>query len=66
MASLRAAGNAVIVFDQPYNTQVPGLRARTWAEVEEITLGRMADAGITVQQPLPVGDPDRVRRLTER
>jgi 5'(3')-deoxyribonucleotidase len=65
--SLRAAGNEVIVFDQPYNAHVRGLRARTWADVEDIALGRMADAGIPVQQPLPVGDdPDRLRRLTER
>jgi 5'(3')-deoxyribonucleotidase len=65
--ALRAAGNQVIVFDQPYNREVTGLRARTWIDVEEIALGRMADAGIPVQQPLPVGaDPDRLRRLTGR
>jgi 5'-nucleotidase len=65
--ALRTAGNEVIVFDQPYNSHVRGLRARTWVDVEDITLGRMADAGIPVQQPLPVGDdPHRLRRLTER
>jgi 5'(3')-deoxyribonucleotidase len=62
--ALRAAGNQVIVFDQPYNTHVAGLRAHTWTEIEEIALGRMADAGIPVQQPLPVDDPDRIRRHT--
>lgn len=62
--SLRSAGNQVIVFDQPYNREVQGLRASTWAQVEEITLGRMADGGIAVQQPLPAmaDDPDRLRR----
>lgn len=64
--SLRSAGNQVIVFDQPYNRHVHGLRANTWAQVEEITLGRMADGGIAVQPPLPAmaDDPDRLRRLT--
>lgn len=62
--ALRLAGNEVIVFDQPYNAHVPGLRARTWTEIEDITLSRMTDAGIPVQQPLPVADPDRLRRLT--
>ena len=64
--ALRAAGNQVIVFDQPYNGDVPGLRARTWADVEDITLARMADGGIPVQQPLPTfaDDPDRLRRRT--
>jgi 5'(3')-deoxyribonucleotidase len=64
--SLRGAGNEVIVFDQPYNRHLDGLRARTWAEVEEVVLGRMADLGIPVQAPLPVADPERLRRLTER
>jgi 5'(3')-deoxyribonucleotidase len=62
--ALRVAGNQVIVFDQPYNGAVPGLRARTWADVEDITLGRMADSGIPVQVPLLdlPDDPDRLRR----
>lgn len=33
---LRAAGNDVIVFDQPYNRGLPGPRASRWEEVEEI------------------------------
>jgi 5'-nucleotidase len=33
--ALRAAGNHVIVFDQPYNRHLAGPRATTWAEVEE-------------------------------
>ena len=34
---LRAAGNTVIAFEQPYNRNLPGdPRARTWTEVESI------------------------------
>ena len=65
--SLRAAGNAVVVYDQPYNAHVGGPRARSWDEVEELTLAAMTEAGFPVQQPLPVGDdPDRLRRRTTR
>lgn len=34
--ALRAAGNTVIVFDQPYNRHIPGLRACSWAEAEHL------------------------------
>ncbi|CAB4556803.1 unannotated protein [freshwater metagenome] len=34
--ALRARGNTVIVFDQPYNRHLDGLRASTWAEVETV------------------------------
>jgi len=34
--ALRARGNTVIVFDQPYNRELPGPRASTWDEVEAI------------------------------
>jgi 5'-nucleotidase len=34
--ALRARGNTVIVFDQPYNRELPGPRATTWDEVEAI------------------------------
>ncbi len=33
---LRSYGNTVIVFDQPYNRELDGLRARSWAEVEAL------------------------------
>ena len=33
---LRAAGNTVIAFEQPYNRDIEGLRAANWAEVESI------------------------------
>jgi 5'(3')-deoxyribonucleotidase len=62
--ALRAHGNEVIVFDQPYNGGVEGLRAASWAEVEELVTARMTDRGIAVQPPLPgVGhDPGRLHR----
>lgn len=61
--ALRAAGNHVVVFDQPYNATVAGPRADRWADVEDLVLAAMAQRGIAVQQPLPVdGDPDRLRR----
>jgi 5'(3')-deoxyribonucleotidase len=63
--ALRAAGNEVVVFDQPYNAHVAGPRAASWADIEELTLARMAATGLAVQQPLPVDDdPDRLRRRT--
>lgn len=34
--ALRDGGNTVIVFDQPYNRDLEGLRAKNWTEVEEI------------------------------
>ena len=33
---LRAAGNTVIAYEQPYNRRVEGLRAANWTEVEAI------------------------------
>jgi len=50
--SLRAAGNELIVFDQPYNREFAGPRAADWAEVEEIVLDRYtAWSGIHGVQP---------------
>jgi 5'-nucleotidase len=34
--ALRASGNTVVVFEQPYNTGLAGPRAATWAEVEQV------------------------------
>jgi 5'-nucleotidase len=36
VAELREAGNRVVVYDQPYNRDLEGPRARSWAEVEAI------------------------------
>ena len=43
--ALRAGGNTVIVFDQPYNRDLPGPRASTWAEVETIVAELIAERG---------------------
>ncbi len=55
--ALRAAGNAVIVFDQPYNAEVAGPRARSWPEVERLVLDLVAVSGRPVQGQLPVNEP---------
>lgn len=36
ITKLTAAGRVVIIFDQPYNQGMEGLRAKNWAEVEAI------------------------------
>ena len=50
---LRDAGNTVIVFDQPYNRELPGPRANDWAEVEELVTELVAEhqGGVEVQLP---------------
>lgn len=50
--ALRETGNPVIVFDQPYNTDLDGLRAHTWTEVEEIVM-ELAAGKRAVQPQLP-------------
>jgi 5'(3')-deoxyribonucleotidase len=62
--ALRQHGNHVLVFDAPYNAEVPEPRVRDWSEVEEAVLRRMTEVGIPVQAPLPVvgDDPGRLRR----
>lgn len=67
IVALREADNDVIVFDQPYNIDLPGPRATTWAEVEELVM-EMAAAHDAVQPQLPGFDAgaDRlVRRKGE-
>lgn len=61
--ALRRRGTPVIVFDQPYNRDLPGPRAGSWPEAEELVLREMARRGITVQASLPGLDPaeDRLR-----
>jgi 5'-nucleotidase len=62
---LREAGNHVIVFDAPYNQDVDGPRARTWVEVEELVVARVAESGVPLQAQLPGLDPG-ADRLTRR
>lgn len=59
--NLRAAGRTAIVFEQPYNRDIGGLRARTWEEVEEIVYGLMTEAGVVAEPSLPGFDPDPSR-----
>jgi 5'(3')-deoxyribonucleotidase len=61
VAALRAAGNDVVVFDQPYNSAVDGLRAKTWADVEAIVYEQMAAAGVPVQTGGGAADPAHLR-----
>lgn len=65
--ALRATGNPVIVFDQPYNRHLPGPRARDWAELEEQVLELAAQAG-GIQPQLPGFDAgaDRLDRRRRR
>ncbi len=59
--NLRAAGRTAIVFEQPYNRDIGGLRARTWDEVEEIIYELMTEAGVVAEPSLPGFDPDPSR-----
>ena len=54
IVSLREAGRAAIVFDQPYNRDLPGPRARHWDEV--VTLVREELDARDRQVPLPLPD----------
>lgn len=63
--ALRAAGNPVIVFDQPYNADLDGPRARSWTEVERLVLDLVAVSGHPVQGQLAIGEP-AARRLQGR
>jgi 5'(3')-deoxyribonucleotidase len=54
---LRAAANAVIVFDQPYNRHLDAPRATSWAEVEDLVADMAAARPGGLQSPLPGLDP---------
>ncbi|HUF97260.1 MAG TPA: hypothetical protein VMM60_03960 [Ilumatobacter sp.] len=61
---LRDAGNTVITFEQPYNRDLPGLRARDWGEVEAIVSGLVTDQLGQFESQLPGIDAgiDRIER----
>jgi len=63
--ALRASGNTVIVFDQPYNRDLPGPRARTWEEVEEHVAELVAARSGAYAGQLP-GVPSGAERLDRR
>lgn len=58
--ALRQAGNTVIVFDQPYNRSLDGLRAHSWEEAERI-VADLASKKLALQQVLPGIDPGAER-----
>ncbi len=66
--ALRSAGNTVIVFDQPYNRGLPGLRAAGWGEVEEIVRDLVVESAGSFPMQLPGFDPgaDRLERRLYR
>ena len=51
--ALRERGNTVIVFDQPYNRDLPGPRASTWAEVEVLVAELVAAKGGSFASQFP-------------
>ena len=61
---LLASGNEVIVFDQPYNRHVAGVRATTWLEIEDLVYESAARRGVALDRQLPGFDSgaDRLRR----
>jgi 5'-nucleotidase len=54
LVELAARGNQVLIFDQPYNREVPGRRARDWAEVEAAVIECRLAQGQAVTQTLPM------------
>lgn len=65
VTALRATGNPVIVFDQPYNQDMAGPRASTWAEVEEMVV-ELASQHNAVQPQLPGFDAGADRLIRRR
>jgi 5'-nucleotidase len=61
IAALRGSDSPVIVFDQPYNRDVDGPRARSWTDAEQLVTEAMTVAGLPVQAPLPLPDDARGR-----
>ena len=64
VVALRARGNTVIVFDQPYNRDLDGLRASNWVEVEAIVCELAAEKVGSFASQLPGVDAgaDRLGR----
>ena len=64
IAALRAGGNHVIVFDQPYNSDEPEPRACDWQQVEQLVMERFVawsgDLGVQPQFPEIDAGADRL------
>lgn len=60
--ALRAQGNEVIVFDQPYNREVAGRRARSWEEAERLIAEVLVEHGGALQEQFS-GLDDQVGRV---
>ena len=65
VAALRDADNLVIVYDAPYNRELDGPRASTWAEVEHLVGELAAAKGMALQARLP-GIDEGADRLRDR
>ncbi len=65
VTALQDAGHEVIIFDQPYNEGLPGLRAHDWDEVEEL-VSELAAAKLAFQPQLPGFDAGADRLLRRR
>ena len=59
--ALRGSGNPTIVFDQPYNRDLEGPRARSWPEAEAIVAEMVAAAAGGYHTQLPGIDPGAER-----
>ncbi len=59
--ALRDSGNTVIVFDQPYNRGIEGLRAMNWDEVELIVADLASEHDSGYQGQFPGIDPGAER-----
>jgi 5'-nucleotidase len=53
ITELRATGGTVIIYDQPYNRDLPGLRAGSWTEVEQHVVALLTARGLPVQAQFP-------------
>ncbi len=52
ITALREAGNTVVIFDQPYNRDLDGLRVTAWDEVEDVVAELAKEKG-AIQTQLP-------------
>ncbi len=56
--ALRASGNRVVVFDQPYNRHLAAPRASDWVRVESLVAEAVVASGRAFPAPLPLDGLD--------